>query len=219
MHVGKFAEVRKWISPEPNTHFPPIRCLARGKHPHSAHLGSRPNRTSLARTEHPDRPQGFGSLSTGRPSLEKPLRDNSCLPCGHFPWIFPGRRDLMWLLLLTRRGCSPGYEYNMELLLYMLGLSANSQEALSRGLWLYDKRGDFDFPVVNFPYLSSNIPESPAYGVFVWQLIRYARVCSKYEDFLFRGSILVSNYWSRDILHGNFRLLFGNSMVVIHLYV
>ena len=30
---------------------------------------------------------------------------------------------------------------------------------------LYDKRDDFDFPFVNFPYLSSNIPEFPAYGV------------------------------------------------------
>ena len=57
---------------------------------------------------------------------------------------------------------------------------------------LYDKCDDFDFPTNNFPYLSSNIPESPAYGVFVSQLICYARVCSKYEDFLFRGSILVS---------------------------
>ena len=47
------------------------------------------------------------------------------------------------------------------------------------------------FPLVNFPHLSSNIPESPAYGVFVSQLIRYARVCWKY-DVLFRGSILVS---------------------------
>ena len=56
----------------------------------------------------------------------------------------------------------------------------------------YDKRDDFDFPIVNFPYLSSNIPESPAYGVFVSHLIRYPRVCSKYEDFLFRGYILVS---------------------------
>ena len=27
---------------------------------------------------------------------------------------------------------------------------------------LYDKRDDFDFPIVNCPYLSSNIPESPA---------------------------------------------------------
>ena len=44
---------------------------------------------------------------------------------------------------------------------------------------LYDKRDDFDFPIVNCPwYLSSNIPESPTYGVFVSQLMRYARVCS-----------------------------------------
>ena len=27
------------------------------------------------------------------------------------------------------------------------------------------KRDDFDFPKANFPYLSSNIPESPAYAV------------------------------------------------------
>ena len=56
--------------------------------------------------------------------------------------------------------------------------------------WLYDKGDTFDFPIVNVIYLSSNIPESPAYGVFVSQLIHYARVCSKYEDFLFRGYIL-----------------------------
>ena len=30
---------------------------------------------------------------------------------------------------------------------------------------LYDKHDNFDFPVVNFAYLSINIPESPAYGV------------------------------------------------------
>ena len=47
------------------------------------------------------------------------------------------------------------------------------------------------FPIVNFPYLSRNILTSPAYVDFVSQLICYARVCSKYEDFLCRGSILV----------------------------
>ena len=34
---------------------------------------------------------------------------------------------------------------------------------------LYDKR---DFPIVNFPFLSSNIPSAPAYGVYVSLLIR-----------------------------------------------
>jgi hypothetical protein len=40
---------------------------------------------------------------------------------------------------------------------------------------LYDKRNDFNFSIVNFPYLCSNIPASPAYGVYISQLIRYAR--------------------------------------------
>ena len=31
---------------------------------------------------------------------------------------------------------------------------------------LYDKRDDFNFHITNFPFLSSNIPSSPVYGVF-----------------------------------------------------
>ena len=57
---------------------------------------------------------------------------------------------------------------------------------------LYDKRDEFNFPIIYFPFLNSNIPESSAYAVLVSQLMRYARVCSKYKDFLLRGSILVS---------------------------
>ena len=38
-----------------------------------------------------------------------------------------------------------------------------------------DKRNDFDFHIVNFPLLSSNIPSGPSYGVYISQLIRYAR--------------------------------------------
>ena len=55
---------------------------------------------------------------------------------------------------------------------------------------LYDKRDDFDFNIVNFPFLSSNIPQSPAYGVYVSQLIRYARASSAYSDFLVRSRLL-----------------------------
>ena len=40
----------------------------------------------------------------------------------------------LYMKVLTRRGCSSGYECNIETLLYMIGLSANSQEALSRAL-------------------------------------------------------------------------------------
>ena len=32
---------------------------------------------------------------------------------------------------------------------------------------LYDKKKNFDFPIVNFPFISSNIPAAPAYGVYI----------------------------------------------------
>ena len=32
---------------------------------------------------------------------------------------------------------------------------------------IYDKRDDFNFHITNFPFLSSNIPTSPAYCVFI----------------------------------------------------
>ena len=52
---------------------------------------------------------------------------------------------------------------------------------------LYDKRDNFNFHITNCPFLSSNIPSSPAYGVFISQLIRYARASSSYECFILRA--------------------------------
>ena len=52
---------------------------------------------------------------------------------------------------------------------------------------LYDKRDDFNFHITNFPFLSSNIPSSLAYGVFISHLIRYARASSFYECFILRA--------------------------------
>ena len=62
---------------------------------------------------------------------------------------------------------------------------------------LYDKRDAFNFPIVNFPFLSSNIPSAPAYDVYVSQLIRYARACSNYQDFMERGKVLTTRLLSQ----------------------
>ena len=62
---------------------------------------------------------------------------------------------------------------------------------------LYDKRDDFNFPIVNFPFLSSNIPSAPAYGVYVSQLIRYARTCSNYQDVMERGKVFTTKLLSQ----------------------
>ena len=43
---------------------------------------------------------------------------------------------------------------------------------------LYNKCDDFDFQIVNCPFLSSNIPSGLSYCVYISQLIRYARSCS-----------------------------------------
>jgi hypothetical protein len=51
---------------------------------------------------------------------------------------------------------------------------------------IYDKRDDFNFKTINFLNMCSNIPASPAYGVYISQLIRYARASSNYSDFLKR---------------------------------
>ena len=48
---------------------------------------------------------------------------------------------------------------------------------------LYDKRDAFNFHIVNFPHVVSNIPTKPAYGVFISQLIRYLRVRGNYQQF------------------------------------
>ena len=62
---------------------------------------------------------------------------------------------------------------------------------------LYDKRDDFDFHIVNFPFLSSNTPSGSSYGVYILQLIRYARCCSHYDDFRYRHKCLVDRLLSQ----------------------
>ena len=48
---------------------------------------------------------------------------------------------------------------------------------------VYDKQDDFNFEIVNFPFLDGNVPRSPSYGVYISQLIRFASVCSNVDDF------------------------------------
>ena len=67
---------------------------------------------------------------------------------------------------------------------------------------LYDKRDDFNFPIVNFPFICSNIPAPPAYGVYISQRIRYSKACGSYQDFLDRGLLL-----TRKLLNQGFLLV------------
>ena len=55
-----------------------------------------------------------------------------------------------------------------------------------------DKRDDFDFDIVNFPFLDGDVPCRPSYGVYISQLIRFARVCSHVDDFNTRNKCLTA---------------------------
>ena len=88
---------------------------------------------------------------------------------------------------------------------------------------LLDKRDDFNFHITNFPFLNSNIPSSPAYGVFISQLIWYARACSSYECFILRtarlSSKLLGQGYVRERLKSFLRKFYGRYGDLIKHYV
>ena len=70
---------------------------------------------------------------------------------------------------------------------------------------LHDKRDDFNFHFTNFPFLSSNNRSSPAYGVFISHLIRYARACFSYECFILRAARLSSKLLGQGYVMGRLK--------------
>ena len=87
---------------------------------------------------------------------------------------------------------------------------------------IYDKRDDFNFHITNFPFLSSNIPSSPAYGVFISQHIRYARACSSYECFILGARPLSSKLLKQgylvERLKSSFRKFYGRCGDLVEQY-
>ena len=71
---------------------------------------------------------------------------------------------------------------------------------------IYDKRDDFNFPIINFPFLSSKIPSAPSYGVNISQLIRYARACSHYTDFIYRSVLLAQKLLQKNCKDDKFKM-------------
>ena len=57
---------------------------------------------------------------------------------------------------------------------------------------LYNKQDDFDFDIVNFSFLYGDVPRSTSYGVYISQLIRFARVSSHVDDFNTRNKVLTA---------------------------
>ena len=84
---------------------------------------------------------------------------------------------------------------------------------------IYDKRDDFNFKIINFPNMCSNISASPAYGVYISQLIRYARASSNYSDFLkrhlhLRNRLLDQGYKKKFALFDLLKSLYSDTKIL-----
>ena len=71
---------------------------------------------------------------------------------------------------------------------------------------IYDKRDDFDFDIVNFPFLDGDVPHSTSYGVYISHLIRFARVSSHVADFNARNKSLTAKLLQQGYRYHKLRL-------------
>ncbi|MCP4488524.1 MAG: hypothetical protein GY820_14565 [Gammaproteobacteria bacterium] len=55
---------------------------------------------------------------------------------------------------------------------------------------VFDKTETFNFEVIKYTHVSSKVPDITAYGVFLSQLIRNARICTLKGDFIHRTNVL-----------------------------
>ena len=94
--------------------------------------------------------------------------------------------------------------------------------SISGAKWWVISGAKIDEELFHFPFLSSNIPSSPAYGVFISQLIRNARACSSYDCFILRtrriSSKLLKQGYLVERLKSSFRKFYGRYGDLIEQY-
>ena len=74
---------------------------------------------------------------------------------------------------------------------------------------IYDKRDDFDFEIVNFPFLDGDVPRAASYGIYISQLIRSARVFSHVTDFNTRNKLLTAKLLNQGYRYHKLRKAFS----------
>ena len=74
---------------------------------------------------------------------------------------------------------------------------------------MYNKRDDFDFDIVNFPFLDGDVQRRPSYGVYFSQLIRFAIVCSHVNYLKARNKCLTAKLLKQDYRYHKLRKAFS----------
>ena len=63
---------------------------------------------------------------------------------------------------------------------------------------------------MNFPFLDGDVPRSASYGVYISQLIRFARVSSHVDDFNTRNKVLTAKLLRQGYGYHKLRKAFSN---------
>ena len=74
---------------------------------------------------------------------------------------------------------------------------------------VYYKRDDFGFPIVNFHWLSGDVPRLPPYGIYISQLIRFARCCTSVLEFNSKNLQISSKLLLQGYRYNKLRKTFG----------
>ena len=74
---------------------------------------------------------------------------------------------------------------------------------------IYDKRDDFDFGIVYFPFLDEDVPRRTSNGVYISQLIRFARASSNVSDFNCRNKALTAKLLKQGYRYHKLRKAFS----------
>ena len=74
---------------------------------------------------------------------------------------------------------------------------------------VYDKRDDFGFPIVYFPWLSGDVPRLPSYGIYISQLVRFARCWICVFDFHSKNLQITSKLLTQGYRYHKLRKTFG----------
>ena len=77
---------------------------------------------------------------------------------------------------------------------------------------IYDTLDDLEFDIVNFPFMDGDVPRRPSYGLYISQLIRFARVCSNVEDFNARNECLTAKLLKQGYRYHKLRRVFPSSI-------
>ena len=92
---------------------------------------------------------------------------------------------------------------------YVIGATNGPAPGVTCFTKVYDKLDDFDFEIVNFPFLDGDVPRSTSCGVYISQLIRFARASSYVADFNTRNKLLTQKLLKQGYRYHKLRKTFS----------